>query len=150
MTEYIALIHKDADSDFGVSFPDLPGCITAGSTLEEAREMAAEALAFHIEGMEEDGDEVPAPSSLDQVMADPKNRDGVVMVVPAPDSRSERINVMVPVRTLKRIDNYVKTEGYSRSGFLVAAAERVMSAKKVAPLEAKPAKRRPKPSPKKA
>ena len=47
MRYYIALIHKDADSDFGVSFPDLPGCITAGRTLDEARLMADEALAVH-------------------------------------------------------------------------------------------------------
>lgn len=48
MAHYIALIHKDANSDYGVSFPDFPGCISAGSTLEEARRMGAEALALHI------------------------------------------------------------------------------------------------------
>ena len=46
MRQYIALIHKEADSDYGVSFPDLPGVITAGSNLDEARSMATEALAF--------------------------------------------------------------------------------------------------------
>jgi predicted RNase H-like HicB family nuclease len=46
MAEYIALIHKDPDSDFGVSFPDFPGCVTADATLEEARALAAEALAL--------------------------------------------------------------------------------------------------------
>ena len=46
MRYYIAVIHKDADSDFGVSFPDLPGCITAGRTLDEACAMATEALAL--------------------------------------------------------------------------------------------------------
>ncbi len=69
--EYIAYLHKDRESDFGVSFPDFPGCVTAGKTLEEARRLAAEALAFHIEGMVEDGDEIPAPSSLDAVSDDP-------------------------------------------------------------------------------
>ncbi len=49
--EYIAYLHKDERSDYGVSFPDFPGCITAGSTLEEARKMAADALALHIAGM---------------------------------------------------------------------------------------------------
>ena len=44
MTVYIALLRKDPDSDFGVDFPDFPGCITVGSTLEEARAMAAEVL----------------------------------------------------------------------------------------------------------
>ena len=56
MPHYVALIHKDADSDFGVSFPDFPGLATAGHTLDEARAMAEEALAFHVEGMVEDGD----------------------------------------------------------------------------------------------
>jgi predicted RNase H-like HicB family nuclease len=46
--EYIAYLHKDRDSDFRVSFSDFPGCVTAGKTLEEARRMAAEALALHI------------------------------------------------------------------------------------------------------
>jgi predicted RNase H-like HicB family nuclease len=62
MQHYIALVHKDADSDFGVSFPDLPGCVTAGATLDEARDMAEEALAFHIEGLEQDGEAIPEPS----------------------------------------------------------------------------------------
>jgi predicted RNase H-like HicB family nuclease len=44
--EYIAYLHKDGNSDFGVSFPDFPGCVTAGKTLEEARQMATEALAM--------------------------------------------------------------------------------------------------------
>src|ERR1035441_6271666 len=51
--EYIAYLHKDKNSDFGVSFPDFPGCITAGSSLDEARAMAAEALALHVAGMRE-------------------------------------------------------------------------------------------------
>jgi predicted RNase H-like HicB family nuclease len=59
--EYIAYLHKDRGSDFGVSFPDFPGCVTAGKTLEEARRMAAEALALHIAWMIEDGDVVPRP-----------------------------------------------------------------------------------------
>ena len=46
--EYIAYLHKDKDSDFGVSFPDFPGCVTAGRTLEEARQMAVEALTLHM------------------------------------------------------------------------------------------------------
>ncbi|WBQ10825.1 type II toxin-antitoxin system HicB family antitoxin [Hyphomonadaceae bacterium ML37] len=64
MAEYIALIHKDDDSDFGVSFPDFPGCIAAGATLDKARAMAQEALAFHVEGLLEDGWAMPEPSNL--------------------------------------------------------------------------------------
>jgi predicted RNase H-like HicB family nuclease len=59
---YIALIHKDPDSDYGISFPDLPGVISAGKTLNEAREMGAEALALRLEGMAADSDTTPEPS----------------------------------------------------------------------------------------
>jgi len=62
MTAYIALRRKDIDSDFGVEFPDFPGCVTAGATLEEARQMADEALRLHVERMIEDQRALPAPS----------------------------------------------------------------------------------------
>jgi predicted RNase H-like HicB family nuclease len=80
---YIGLIHKDADSHFGVSFPDLPGVVTAGTTLDDARAMAEEALALHIEGMVEDGETIPEPSALEEVVSDPDNRSGVAILVSA-------------------------------------------------------------------
>lgn len=128
MTSYIGLIHKDPDSDFGVSFPDFPGCITAGSTLDEARAMAAEALTFHIEGMVEDGDVIPEPSSLEAVMRDPENRDGVAILVDVrpPAAKSVRVNITLPEDALRAIDSYAEAHGFTRSGFLVAAAKRSM------------------------
>ncbi|WP_423787576.1 type II toxin-antitoxin system HicB family antitoxin, partial [Klebsiella pneumoniae] len=60
----MGLIHKDANSDYGVSFPDFPGCATAGTDLDDARRMGQEALVFHIHGIIEDGDEIPQPSSI--------------------------------------------------------------------------------------
>jgi predicted RNase H-like HicB family nuclease len=78
---YIAIIHKEPTSDFGVSFPDFPGCITAGRTLDEAKDMAAEALTGHIEVMRETGEPVPDPSTLDEVMSEPDFRDGVAFLV---------------------------------------------------------------------
>ncbi len=128
MTSYIALIHKDPDSDFGVSFPDFPGCITAGSTLDEARGLAAEALTFHIEGLVEDGDAIPEPSSLEAVMRDPENRDGVAILVDVtpPAAKSVRVNITLPEDALRAIDSYAEAHGFTRSGFLVAAAKRSM------------------------
>jgi predicted RNase H-like HicB family nuclease len=79
--DYIAIIHKDNDSDFGVSFPDFPGCITAGRTLEEAKAMALEALTGHIEVMRETGEAVPGPSSIDEVMSNPQFQDGLAIFV---------------------------------------------------------------------
>ena len=63
MTAYIALIHKEPNSDFGVSFPDPNGCITAGKTLDEARAMAVEALELHLEGFAADGKTLPHPQA---------------------------------------------------------------------------------------
>jgi predicted RNase H-like HicB family nuclease len=120
MAEYIALLHKDADSDYGVSFPDFPGCVTAGRTLDEARRVAAEALAFHIEGMIEDGQSIPAPCSLDAAMKDRDNRNAVAFIVTVPDvgERAVRVNVTLPESLLKRIDERTT----NRSGFLAKAA----------------------------
>jgi predicted RNase H-like HicB family nuclease len=120
LADYIALIHKDADSDYGVSFPDFPGCITAGSTLDEARAMAAEALAFHIEGMREDGQGIPSPSSLAEVMKERANRDAVAFLVAVPDQpeRNIRVNVTLPEGLLRQID--ARTD--NRSKFLAQAA----------------------------
>jgi len=128
MRQYIALIHKDADSDYGVSFPDLPGVISAGSTLDEAREMAAEALALHLEGMAEDGEAIPEPSSLEEIMAIRENKDGVAVLIPAPATaaRSVRINVTLPSDVLNQIDEYAEREGFTRSGFLARAAKKAM------------------------
>jgi predicted RNase H-like HicB family nuclease len=128
MRQYIALIHKDADSDFGVSFPDLPGCVTAGFDLDDAQRMAEEALALHLEGLEEDGAPIPEPSSLETVMADQENRSGVVILVRAPQkaARIVRVNMTVPQDELERIDRFADEHGYTRSGFLLRAAKKEM------------------------
>lgn len=128
MASYIAIIHKDPDSDYGVSFPDFPGCISAGSTLDEARTMGEEALTFHIEGMTQDGEAIPEPSSLDVVMQNPDYRDGVAILVSAPllPTRTVRINVTLPEDQLREIDRYAEAHGFTRSGFLATAARRAI------------------------
>jgi predicted RNase H-like HicB family nuclease len=120
MTSYIALLRKDPTSDYGVDFPDFPGCVTAGETLEDARRMAAEALALHVAGMIEDGEAIPAPSTLDAIMADPENAEAVILLVEAPirPTRSLRINVMLPEDLVQAIDRVTS----NRSRFLAEAA----------------------------
>jgi len=129
MRHYIALIHKDADSDYGVSFPDLPGVITAGSNLDEARKMATEALEFHLEGMAQDGEAAPEPSSLEEIMAIAENKDGVAVLIEAAAAqvKSVRINVTMPADVLDEIDQYAEREGFTRSGFLAQAAKKAMA-----------------------
>ncbi|WP_027515389.1 type II toxin-antitoxin system HicB family antitoxin [Bradyrhizobium sp. WSM1417] len=129
MRHYIGLIHKDADSDFGVSFPDLPGLVTAGTTLDEARDMAEEALAFHLEGMAEDGEPIPEPSSLEAIMSKPENRLGVAILVSMKDDLPKvvRVNVTLPGDVLEQIDKYAEAHGYTRSGLLAQAAKKLMT-----------------------
>lgn len=126
MSNYIAIVHKDAQSDFGVSFPDFPGCITAGKNIDEAKDMAQEALTLHIQGMLEDGDQLPVPSKLEDIMSDPDFADAIAyLVVSVPDAkpRTVRVNVTIPETTLKQIDAAAKRRGLSRSSFLVHAAQ---------------------------
>ena len=126
MANYIAIVHKDPKSDFGISFPDFPGCITAGKDIDEAKDMAQEALTLHIQGMIEDGEKLPAPSKLEEIMADPDFADAVAyLVVDVPDARPRtvRVNITVPEMTLKQIDAAARKRGMSRSSFLVHAAQ---------------------------
>lgn len=134
MSNYIGLIHKQAESDYGVSFPDFPGVVTAGETLDEARTMAEEALAFHVDGMIEDGDAIPEPSSLELIMAEPENRDGVAILVTlrSQSPKSVRINITLPEDVLQTIDTFAAANGLSRSGFLARAARHEIKRNNVA------------------
>jgi predicted RNase H-like HicB family nuclease len=68
--KYIAVI----DNNFGVVFPDFDGCVSVGKDLNDAINMAQEALEFHVKGMREDGEELPEPKTLEQVKKEyPKN-----------------------------------------------------------------------------
>ena len=120
MTAYIALIRKDSTSDYGVEFPNFPGCVTAGTTLDDAGKMAAQALDLHIEGMAEGGDPIPAPTRLDIIMADQENRKAVAFLVDVAvrPVRAVRVNVMLPQDLEAEIDRTTK----NRFRFLAEAA----------------------------
>ncbi len=86
MADYVAILSKDPDSDYGVDFPDFPGCVTAGETPEEARELALEALCLHVEGMIQDGEQIPSPSPVKKIKADRANSGAVdFFLVRVPD-----------------------------------------------------------------
>lgn len=123
----IGLIHGEPGS-FGISFPDVPGCISAGATLDETLANGADALAFHLEGMAEDGGPPPVPRSLDAIRADPEHafelsEPHVVALVPYdPPTRTVRINVTMEERLVAAIDRAARSGGGTRSGFLAEAA----------------------------
>ena len=123
--EYIAYLHKDRGSDFGMSFPDFPGCVTAGRTLEEAREMAVELLTLHIAGMIEDGEALPKPSTLDQLAHDPAMRCAVAFPgsAEAPE-KTIRVNITARESQVEAIDKLARKAGMTRSAYMVQSAER--------------------------
>ena len=120
MTTYIALLRKDETSDYGVDFPDFPGCVTAGQTMDEARRMAIEALQFHIAGITEDREPIPEPSSLEAIMRDPENREAAAFLVDVPVQPASlvQVNVALPGSLLEAIDRTTT----DRSRFLAEAA----------------------------
>jgi len=88
--------------------------------------MVQESLTFHIQGILEDGDQLPIPSRLEDIMSDPDYTNAIAyLVVSVPDAkpRTVRVNVTVPEMTLKQIDAAAKKRGMSRSSFLVHAAQ---------------------------
>ena len=81
MTTFVALIHKDPGSDYGVSFPDFPGCISAGRDVTEAMAMAEEALGAHVELMIESGQEIPRPTAPTVVQRSRTARGAILALV---------------------------------------------------------------------
>lgn len=122
---YPAVIHKEPNSDYGVSFPDFPGCVTAGITHSEAMVLAKEALAFQIAGMVEDGDQLPEPTPWDELPKEKFSGDVQVLLtlieaaVPGP---SQRVNITIEQGLLGEIDAAAAALGTSRSAFLCESA----------------------------
>jgi predicted RNase H-like HicB family nuclease len=121
--EFIAYLHKEKGSDYGVSFPDFPGCITAGSSLDEARRMAVEALSLHISGLKEDGQDIPEPSTLDMLRSDPAMKGAVAFLVEVREpEKTVRFNVTARESQLAEIDQRARQAKLTRSAYVVRSA----------------------------
>ena len=90
MTHYVAIVEEEPGKAVGVWFPDLPGCISAGDTIDEAIDHAAQALKLWAEAMVEGGQSIPPPRTLTELKADPEIAPDLarymVALVPLPDS----------------------------------------------------------------
>jgi predicted RNase H-like HicB family nuclease len=110
--------------------PDLPGCFSAGDSMDEALESVVEAIDLHLEGITEGGGDVPAPHLVGEHQANPDFEGGTWALVEIDtskyDGRAEKINITIPKRILVKVDDYAKSHGMTRSGFLVQAAERAI------------------------
>lgn len=128
MAHAIGIIHEE-DGVFGISFPDFPGAISTGTTLDEALRKGEQALALHIEGMAEDGAEIPRLRTLAELRQEaPAALEGALAVlVPAElPARSVRVNITLDERLLSRIDAAARAAGENRSAYLAEAAKERM------------------------
>lgn len=130
---YVALIHKDPESAFGVQFPDMPGCFSSGDTLDDASRNAVEALGGHVRWLEADGEPVPPPRTLDAIIDDPdlvEERKGAVFVsIPLVRDlgSTTRINVSLDFGLLQAIDDEARSRGQTRSAFIASAIRRELT-----------------------
>lgn len=130
MTDYYpALIRKEAGSDFGVEFPDLPGCVTAGATIDQALVLAKEALRFHVDGLLDDGEQVPLPRPIGQILESGEAQGAAIYLVPLLPSkgRAVRVNITLDEHLLEEIDVAAARTGDTRSGFLASAARAALA-----------------------
>ena len=128
---YPVVIHHEADRAYGVIVPDLPGCFSAGESLDDAINQAQEAIACHLEGLIIDGEPVPTASDIDTHATNPDYAGGVWALVDVDLSqlgdRARRVNITMPERVLAMVDSAARAAGKSRSGFLADAAVRMLA-----------------------
>ncbi len=125
MTHYIALVHKDEGSAYGVSFPDLEGCFSAADEADDVLPNAMEALEFYAE----DFKTLPAPSSIETIRNLPQVAEELKVgayLVSIPllknKGKSARINITMDKGLLEAIDDAAAQRKMTRSGFLAQAA----------------------------
>jgi len=129
--KYPVVIHKDKNSDYGVTFPDIPGCFSVGTSIEEALTMSQEAAECHIEGMLLDSEPIPVPTSIENHRDNPDYKDGLWALVDIDISKlslkAKRVNITIPERLLNTVDNYARNHGETRSGLLSQAVTEYMT-----------------------
>lgn len=127
----IAIEPGNEKTAFGVSVPDIPGCFSAGDTLDEAIDNAREAIDLFCQTTIEDGGDIPKAKPLAEHQANPDFSGWIWAVIEVPVERylgpAEKINITLPRLLLARIDEYAKSHGSTRSGFLAEAARAAMN-----------------------
>jgi len=127
MIAYAVAIEPGTETTaWGAAVPDLPGCFSAGDTLEEALRNAHQAAEAWIDAVVEDGGEIPAPRPMAGHYADTQFAGwtwALIQIDPARlDNTVERVNITLPRRILARLDAYAESTGKSRSGAIADLA----------------------------
>jgi predicted RNase H-like HicB family nuclease len=120
-------IHKDPDSVYGVTIPDVPGCYSFGDSIDEAIKNAREAVYSHFEAMVEQGDALEVKASRIEDLTKEEDFAGAIWALvdidlSKIDAKPERINISLPRFVLKKIDNFTQSRHETRSGFISRAA----------------------------
>lgn len=122
----VAIEPGDDGTAWGVVVPDLPGCFSAGDTMDEALSNAQEAISLWVDEVLDQGGDVPAPSAMSKLAKDPEYTGWVWAVVDVDplilSDKAERVNITLPARLLARIDEAATKAHETRSGFLARAA----------------------------
>lgn len=120
-------IHKDPDTGYGVTVPDLPGCFSAGDTIDEAMKNAREAIYHHVGTLLELGESVDLKASSIEGLSSDEDYAGAVWAFVDVDlsklsTKAERINITMPSYVLTKVDSFAESRHETRSGFLARAA----------------------------
>jgi predicted RNase H-like HicB family nuclease len=127
MANVVMLVHEE-NGRFGASFPDFPGCTTVAGDPDTLLAKAADALAFHVAGLVEDGESMPPVRSQSEIWNDPafqadRKEAAFIALIPVElPGRTVRVNITLNESALDMIDRAAEKVGESRSGFLVASA----------------------------
>lgn len=121
--KYIAVISKENGKQYGVIFPDFLGCVTVGKNLEEAKEMAQEALQFHVDGMLKDGQDLPKTKTLDVIKKKYKKAEIFLVVAVKIKTKATRINISIDEKLLRKLDKFLLNSNETRSSFFAKSIE---------------------------
>jgi predicted RNase H-like HicB family nuclease len=123
---YPVVVHKEPQSDYGVTVPDLPGCFSAGETMDEALTQVVEAIECHLEGLLLDAEPIPPAKEIEFHRNNPEYRDGIWALVTVDltklSGKIRRVNITLPERLLSLMDSYAAQHGETRSGLITQAA----------------------------
>ncbi|MCB1876565.1 MAG: type II toxin-antitoxin system HicB family antitoxin [Chromatiales bacterium] len=125
--KYPVAIHHQDERGFGITVPDLPGCFSAGESVDSAVDSAHDAISCHLEGLMLAGEAIPAARDIRQHIEDARLGDVLCWAVVSVDlsklsGRARRINITIPERILSQVDAYAAGTGQSRSGLIARAA----------------------------
>ncbi len=125
---YVAVVEGSEKDGYSAFFPDLPGCVTASSTMLELLADARDALSLHLEGMLEDGIPLPTPSTLENIPLDADVAEvGRILIDAEIDDSPVRVNISIGAQLLRRVDTAAQIRGMTRSGFMIEATRKFMA-----------------------